>query len=129
MFKRRGADLLMQQEISLMDALCGVNFIVNFLDGSKFRVKTEPGMVIKPDQVLTVEEKGMPFHKNPFRFGNLFIMFKIKFPEKIQAGQRAAMTKAVETLNYVDGSDKKAEEYSSAEVESEVVFLKQYDKS
>lgn len=114
----------MQQEISLMDALCGVNFIVNFLDGSKFRVKTEPGMVIKPDQVLTVEEKGMPFHKNPFRFGNLFIMFKIKFPEKIQASQRAAMNKAVETLNYVDGSDKKEEEYSNAEVESEVVFLK-----
>jgi DnaJ family protein A protein 2 len=48
-FKRRGADLLMKQEISLMDALCGVNFLVDFLDGKQFRVKTEPGMVIKPD--------------------------------------------------------------------------------
>ena len=99
--------MLMKQEISLMDALCGVNFIVNFLDGSKFRVKTEPGMVIKPDQVLTVEEKGMPFHKNSFKYGNLFIMFKIKFPEKIMPNQKPAMTKAVETLNSLDGEDKK----------------------
>lgn len=82
-FKRRGADLLMTKEISLMEALCGVDFLIDFLDGKQFRVKTEAGMIIKPDQVLTVEEKGMPFHKNPFRFGNLFIMFKVQFPQKI----------------------------------------------
>lgn len=112
-----------------MDALCGVNFIVYFLDGTRFRVKTEPGMVIKPDQVLTVEDKGMPFHKNPFRFGNLFIMFKIKFPEKILPNQKAAMTKAVETLQYVEGLDKKDDSNQNKDVaEAETVFLKQYDK-
>ena len=98
-FKRRGADLLMTKEISLMEALCGVNFVVDFLDGKKFKVTTEPGMVIKPDSLLTVEEKGMPFHKNPFRFGNLFIMFKIKFPEKIRSNQKPALAEATSVLN------------------------------
>lgn len=81
-------------------------------------------MVIKPDQVLTVEEKGMPYHKNSFKFGNLFIMFKIKFPEKIGSNQKAAMTKAVETLNYVEGYDKKEVDEENAGVQSETVFLK-----
>lgn len=32
---------------------------------------------------MTVEGLGMPFHKTPYKFGNLFITFKIKFPEKM----------------------------------------------
>lgn len=82
-FKRRGADLLMTKEITLLESLCGVDFVVNFLDGTKFRVKSEEGQVIKPEQIMTIEEKGMPYHKNSFKFGNLFIMFKVVFPESI----------------------------------------------
>ena len=29
----------------------------------------------------------MPFHKTPYKYGNLFIQFKIKFPEKLNADQ------------------------------------------
>jgi DnaJ-class molecular chaperone len=82
---------MMTKEISLMDALCGVDFLIDFLDGKTFRVKTNEGFVIKPDQILCVEEKGLPFHKSPFKFGNLFIMFKIKFPKKITATQKPAL--------------------------------------
>jgi DnaJ-class molecular chaperone len=32
---------------------------------------------------MTVEEKGLPFHKNPYKFGNLFILFRVKFPETL----------------------------------------------
>jgi DnaJ-class molecular chaperone len=32
---------------------------------------------------MTVEEKGLPFHKNPYKFGNLFILFRVKFPENL----------------------------------------------
>jgi DnaJ-class molecular chaperone len=38
---------------------------------------------------MTVEEKGMPFHKNPYRFGNLFVLFKVKSPEHISDSQAA----------------------------------------
>ena len=84
MFKRKGADLLMTKEITLKQAMCGVDFPVKFLDGTEFRVKSEEGHVIKPDQIMTIKEKGMPFHKNSFKFGNLFIMFKVKFPDTVK---------------------------------------------
>jgi DnaJ family protein A protein 2 len=37
-FKRKGADLLIEKEITLLEALTGCDFVVDFLDGSKFRV-------------------------------------------------------------------------------------------
>ena len=43
LFKRKGADLLIEKEITLLEALTGVDFVVDFLDGSKFRVQTERG--------------------------------------------------------------------------------------
>jgi len=43
LFKRKGADLLIEKEITLMEALTGVDFIVDFLDGTKFRAQTAKG--------------------------------------------------------------------------------------
>jgi DnaJ family protein A protein 2 len=73
----------MEKEISLLEALTGCDFVVNFLDETSFRVKSTPGEVIKPDSLMTVLEKGLPFHKNPYKFGNLFILFRVKFPETL----------------------------------------------
>lgn len=53
------------------------------LDGTAIRVKNEPGEVIKPDDLKTVPEKGLPFYKSPFKFGNLFIQFKVVFPDSL----------------------------------------------
>lgn len=71
----------MEKEISLLDALTGVEFTIIHLDGRVIRIKGEEGKVIKPGEVMCCEELGMPFHKTPFKFGNLFITFKIKFPD------------------------------------------------
>jgi DnaJ-class molecular chaperone len=75
--------LLIEQEISLLEALTGVDFVVTHLDGSKIRIKNNPGEVIKPDDIKTVVEKGLPFHKSSFKFGNLFVMFKVTFPKSV----------------------------------------------
>lgn len=87
-FSRKGADLYMDREISLLDALTGVNFTLMHLDGRIVRIKSEEGKCIKPNQVMTCENLGMPFHKTPYRFGNLFITFKIKFPDQVSQQQR-----------------------------------------
>ena len=76
-YKRTGADLAMEKEISLLDALTGVNFVLTHLDGRKIRIQSEEGAVIKPNSTMTCEGLGMPFHKTPYKFGNLFISFKI----------------------------------------------------
>jgi DnaJ family protein A protein 2 len=83
-FKRRGADLLMEKEISLLEALTGVDFVLTHLDGRLIRIKNKPGEVIKPDDIKTVENFGMPYHKQPYKFGNLFVVFKVTFPDKLE---------------------------------------------
>ena len=80
-FTRKGADLYMEKEISLLDALTGVNFTIMHLDGRVVRIISEEKKCIKPNEVMTCEGLGMPFHKTPYRFGNLFITFKIKFQD------------------------------------------------
>jgi DnaJ-class molecular chaperone len=53
------------------------------------RVQSPPGAVIKPDTLMTIEDKGLPFHKNSYKFGNMFVLFKVKFPDSLDDGQRS----------------------------------------
>ena len=80
LFKRKGADLFMEKEITLIEALTGLDFVLTHLDARKIRIRNTPGEVIKPDSLFTVENLGMPFHKRSYQHGNLIIQFKIKFP-------------------------------------------------
>jgi DnaJ family protein A protein 2 len=82
-FKRKGADLLLEKEVTLLEALTGIDFVLTHLDGRKIRIKNKPGEVIKPDDIKTVEGHGMPYHKSPYKFGNLFIVFKLTFPDHL----------------------------------------------
>jgi DnaJ-class molecular chaperone len=56
------------------------------------RVQSAPGTVIKPDTLMTIEDKGLPFHKNSYKFGNMFVLFKVKFPESLDDGQRSQVS-------------------------------------
>jgi len=84
-FKRKGADILMEKEITLYQALTGVDFVLDHLDGSKIRIKNTPGEVIKPEDIKTVYGKGLPFHKKTYEFGNLYVVFKVTFPKSLPA--------------------------------------------
>eukprot|EP00824_Muranothrix_gubernata_P008144 TRINITY_DN2040_c0_g1_i1.p1 TRINITY_DN2040_c0_g1~~TRINITY_DN2040_c0_g1_i1.p1 ORF type:complete len:428 (-),score=90.70 TRINITY_DN2040_c0_g1_i1:125-1345(-) len=106
-FKRVGADLKMEKEISLYEALTGYSFVLKHLDGREVLVHNEPGQVISPSEIKTVEELGMPFFKNPYRFGNLFISFKIIFPDSLQEKQMTELKKVLTSdLPQVDKSIK-----------------------
>ena len=45
-FSRKGADLYMDKEITLLEALTGVNFIIMHLDGRTVRITGKEGEVI-----------------------------------------------------------------------------------
>ena len=94
-FKRKGADILMEKHISLIDALTGVDFTVTHLDGKKFRVQSEPGDVIKPNSLMTLRELGLPFFKTPYKNGHLFILFKVDFPDRIKKDTFKALEKVL----------------------------------
>ncbi len=91
-FKRRGADLLLTKTISLADALCGVSFPVETLDGRTVRVEAAEGAVVKHQDVLAVQEEGMPVHGDPVARGRLFVVFDVEMPA---AGSLTANEKAL----------------------------------
>jgi len=79
-FKRKGNDLLVHKKIQLSEALCGVRFSLQTLDGRELVVATDPGTVVRHQQVMCVEGEGMPFHGNPFTRGRLFVLFELEMP-------------------------------------------------
>ncbi|CAG9797919.1 unnamed protein product [Chironomus riparius] len=82
-FKREGNDLILQQTISITQALCGFDLLIKHLDGRDLHVKNPPGNVMKNGDIKCVTHEGMPLYKNPFEKGNLFINFTVEFPEKM----------------------------------------------
>lgn len=89
LFKRKGADLLAVKEVSLNQALCGFSWKIKHLDGRELVIKSKPGEVIKAEMntkealpfVKMLPDEGMPSKGNPFVKGNLYVMFRVKFPE------------------------------------------------
>jgi len=47
---------------------------------------------------MTVEDKGLPFHKNPYKFGNLFVLFKVTFPEAVNQEQISSITNTLSNM-------------------------------
>jgi len=56
---------------------------------------------------MTCEGLGMPFHKTPYKFGNLFINFKIKFPDSMDEAEITSMQTTLK--GQAKSSDEKAE--------------------
>jgi len=87
-FMRKGADLYLERDISLSEALTGFRLVIPHLDGRKLVVRSKPGEVVQPrpgGQALKgVRGGGMPIHQDPFQFGNLFIMLSIRFPPSLE---------------------------------------------
>lgn len=90
-FKRQGADLLVQKELSLNQALCGFSFKITHLDGRQIVIKSQPGEIIRPESngegnkvmpfCKLVPNEGMPSAGNPYVKGNLYILFRVQFPK------------------------------------------------
>lgn len=87
-FLRKGADLYVEREITLAEALTGFKIVVEHLDGRKLIVRSKEGEVIQPRRngmiLKAVSGAGMPIHRDPFNFGNLFLVLSIRFPLSIQ---------------------------------------------
>ena len=120
-FIRKGADLVYKKEISLLQALTGIKFVITHLDGRKIIIFTKPGEIIRPQKLKTVKELGMPFFNSPVRNGNLYIDFQIQFPSKLDEQQTKKITEILKNDKLHTKTDfpKNAEEY----------FLQDFNKS
>lgn len=89
-FTRKGSDLIVEKEITLVEALTGYTGTIKHLDGRTLLVKTQPGEIIRPGEVKKINDEGMPVHGRPFDKGNLYVKFKVTFPEDGDIGEAEA---------------------------------------
>lgn len=82
-FKREGNDLIMNLNLKLSDALLGVKYPIQTLDG-EIEVTIPEGVTI--DEILRVKGKGVPNGKN--KRGDLLIKLNIKLPTKLSNQSR-----------------------------------------
>ncbi|MFA5933695.1 MAG: molecular chaperone DnaJ [Candidatus Paceibacterota bacterium] len=90
-FRREGANLLMDLNIKLSDALLGTEYKLETLDGP-LTVKIPEG--ISPNEILRVKEKGVPISKS--KRGDILITIHIKLPHKLSKNSRELIEKLKE---------------------------------
>ena len=72
-------------------------------------MKNELDEVIKPDDLKTIPEKGLPFYKQPYKFGNLFVKFTVVFPDSLPAAALAPLKAALPGPAATPDADMEAE--------------------
>ncbi|KAE8412258.1 hypothetical protein BDV36DRAFT_62200 [Aspergillus pseudocaelatus] len=82
-FQRKEDDLFYHAEIDLLTALAGGNINIEHLDDRWLTVNIAPGEVVTPGAIKVIKGQGMPSFRH-HDFGNLYIQFDVKFPEKDQ---------------------------------------------
>ena len=92
-FKRMGNDLVMQKEISLVDALVGTKIDIETLDGKE--TLTIPEGTNTGDQ-LKIKNHGVVHGRNR---GDLIVGMKIKMPKKISKKTRETLETMRDELN------------------------------
>lgn len=121
-FTRKEGNLIIEKEISLTDALCGLQFYIKQLDGRMLHVQSTPGTVITPGLIKSIPEEGMPTWKNPTERGYMFVKFSVKFPVSINPEQSHIIEKVLGRRTPLGSAgDAEIEEVPMIEFENEHV--------
>ena len=89
-FERDGADLYVEQPISMSKAALGGQFKLKAIDGEELTVDIKPGT--QPNDRLRLKGKGMRYMNSDKR-GDLFVQFKVVVPTKLTAAQKECLQK------------------------------------
>lgn len=82
-FKREGSNLIMDLNLKLSDALLGMEYPIETLDGP-IKVKIPEGVSV--NEILRIREKGVPMGKA--KRGDLLVKLHIKMPNKLSRKSR-----------------------------------------
>lgn len=108
-FTRKGMDLVIPKTVSLGQALCGFSFPITHLDGRTLLAKTQPGTILKQNQLMAIPGEGMPKHRNPYDKGSLIIQFSIEMPESLSPEAVQQMAKLLPPPTQKEASFEPAE--------------------
>jgi len=88
-FVRKGDDLYTTVNVTLLEALVGFSKKMKHLDGHDVEIKKSD--ITKPNEVISIEDEGMPHHQYPSQFGSLFVELNIKMPTSLTEQQKTAI--------------------------------------
>ena len=115
-YKRKDDDLYIKEDITLCEALTGIDIFVDHLDGP---LNVKINQIVKPNQMFQVFNKGMPIkHDNQSLgdgsdkdFGNLILDLNIVFPESLGEKQKDYLKKILIHLDRKKNDGKLVEAY------------------
>jgi DnaJ family protein A protein 2 len=90
-FIREGSNIILNKNISLVDALCGITFIIKQLDGRYLKISYNE--IINPNEVMKIVGEGLPIKNNQYEKGDMIIRFNVMFPNKLSNERKAYIKK------------------------------------
>lgn len=104
-FKRFGSDLILEHQITLMDALNAGPLSFQTLEGEKIELTIDS--VINPDTYKVIAGKGMPKLNNDplgpikrdFGKGNLILKFDVQFPTNLNEAKKLQLTELLDEIS------------------------------
>jgi DnaJ family protein A protein 2 len=129
---KNGTDLLIEKEFTLIEALLGFQYAFKHLDDRVVLIKTAPGHVIAPEDVMMVEGEGMPIYRNPVAKGDLYIKCTIQMPKPEELKDpkvREALTKLLPKAPALPADFKldDAQEHQAKLLDAETIRNRQRD--
>lgn len=87
-YKRHGLNLIMEQEITLKESLCGFTFELKYLNGKSYTLNNLKGTIVQNGHNKVIPNLGLTREVNGKEAtGNLIIQFKIKYPDSLSNEQ------------------------------------------
>ena len=78
-FKRQGDDLLIEHEVTAIEAMIGTTVNIMTIDGKRLETSIPAG--VQFDSILSLAGHGMPNFNDPSRKGRLLIKIKVRIPQ------------------------------------------------
>ncbi len=89
-FRREGSNIVLDQEISVWDALLGRSISIRTLDNKTLDINIPPGT--QPETILSCRGEGLPNQRTRVR-GNLFVKLKVSIPRNLTAEHQELIKK------------------------------------
>lgn len=87
--------MIVEEEITLEEALIGGKFTIDHLAGKKVTLSLKANHIVKPNDIFVIEGLGMPKFKSPEVFGKLYVMVSIKFPKQMESDKLTSLLKVI----------------------------------
>ena len=93
-YKRQGLNLIMEQNVSLKESLCGFTFELKYINGKSYTLNNVKGTIIQNGHNKIIANLGLEREVNgSTNRGNLIILFKIIYPESLSNEQIDGLNK------------------------------------